>query len=401
MLRKSIYIKKNRVTISLFLVIMGITTILTSELSLYTGLSNSAILSGIQKTIVYAMIFGGFLLACTKKHSRMENTGKTLLIFTLFTVVSTFFGVKPDIPFWRQSIHLMLFISAFITVYIATEQFRRSRSVRIVKFSYILITLIYLLAIITRKKIEGNVVYYFLMFLPLTSMINSNLLRKILYLLQGFVVLISNKRTALIAFICYCLCSEWINNKKISEKKKVYKGLAYILIVVVIYIAFPIICQKLNITVFNELEISHIAEDGGSNRLFIYNQLWMAQKNTDWLHWGIGSGYNSVLLSRICTDGKLGDNVSAHNDFLEVLYDYGIVGLVSYISFFVCIIRKAIKMKKDRYKYTTPFVASILMVLVMSLTSHLVIYLNYYAMIFVFWALCLADYRYGGKNGRK
>lgn len=395
MLRKSIYIRKNRVTISLFVVIIGITMILASELSRYVGLSDSAILSGVQKTIVYAIIFCGFLLACTQGHSRMENTGKVLLTFTLFTVISTFFGVTPDIPFWRQAIHLTIFASAFWTMYIAIEQFGITGCTGMVKFSYILIALVYSFAIITGKKIEGNVVYYLLMFLPLTAMIKSNLLRKILYLLQGFVVLVSNKRTALMAFVCYCLYSEWMNNKGITGRKKAYKGIAYVLIVIILYITFPIICQKLNITVFNELEVAHIAEDGGSNRLFIYGQLWSAQKKSDLLHWGIGSGYNSVLLSRICTDGVLGGNVSAHNDFLEVLYDYGIVGLVSYVSFFVCIIGKAIKMLKDKYKYIVPFMASILMVLTISLTSHLVIYLNYYAVIFAFWALCLADYRYG------
>lgn len=398
MLRKNIFIRKNRVTLSLLLVIMGITMILVSELFIYIGLTSSALLSGIQKTIVYAMILVGFLLACTKGHARMERTGKILLMFTLCTVISTFFGVTPDIPFWRQAIHLMVFASVFWTVYIATEQFGRRGSVGIVNFSYILIALIYLIAVVIGKKIEGNVVYYLLMFLPLTSMINSDLLRKILYLIQGFIVLVSNKRTALIAFVCYCLCSEWMNNKKITGRKKVYKGVLYVLIVIILYIAFPIICQKLNITVFDELEASHIAEDGGSNRLFIYGQLWMAQKNGDWIHWGIGSGYNSVLLSRVCTDGMLGGNVSAHNDFLEVLYDYGIVGLLIYIAFFICIIRKAIKMKKEEYKYAVSFIASILMVLSISLTSHLVIYLNYYAMIFVFWALCLADYRYGEEN---
>lgn len=398
MLRKGIYIRRNRVTLSLFLVIIGITMILAAELSRYVGLSDSAILSGVQKTIVYAIIFAGFLLACTKGHSRMENIGMMLLTFSLFTVISTFFGVTPDIPFWRQAIHLMVFVSAFWTVYIAIEQFGRTGCVGIVKFSYILIAIVYSLAIITGKKIEGNVVYYLLMFLPLTPIIKSNLLRKILYLLQGFVVLASNKRTALIAFVCYCLCSEWMNNKNITGRKKAYKGIAYILIVIILYIAFPVICQKLNITVFNELEASHIAEDGGSNRLFIYGQLWLAQKNSDLLHWVVGAGYNSVLLSKICTDGVLGGNVSAHNDFLEVLYDYGIVGLAIYISFFINIIRKAIKMKKDKYKYAVSFIASILMVISISLTSHLVIYLNYYAVIFVFWALCLADYRYGEEN---
>lgn len=76
MLRKSIYIKKNRVTISLFLVITGITMILTSELSRYAGLSESAILSGIQKTMVYAMIIVGFCLHVQKGIQGWKILGK-------------------------------------------------------------------------------------------------------------------------------------------------------------------------------------------------------------------------------------------------------------------------------------------------------------------------------------
>lgn len=398
MLRKTITIRKNRTTISLILVIMGITLILATELIRYVGLSNISILTGLQKTFVYALILIGFLLACTKKHFKMEKSGSYLLFFSLITIISTFFGVKPDILFSRQAIHLMLFVSVFWTMYIATEQFGKSGSVGLLKFSYIFIAVLYFISIFTGKKIEGNMVYYLLMFLPFTSMINSKILRKILYLLQVAAVLISNKRTALIALVCYLVCFEWMNNKYVSRKKKVCKAVILILLLVALYIAFPVICEKLNITVFNELRLSHIEEDGGSNRLFIYGQLWKAQKNAGLIHWGIGSGYNSVLLSKICTDGILGEFVSAHNDFLEVLYDYGIIGLFSYISFFVCMFKTATKMKKDDYKYRIPLICSIIMVLFISLTSHLIIYLNYYAITFAFWALCLADYRYGERN---
>lgn len=397
MIRKSIFIRKNRVTISMFLVIIGVMLILISELSRYTGVSNSAIISGIQKTIIYAAILAGFFLACTKGHSSMEGTGRLLLVFSLLTVVSTFFGVTPDISFLRQAIHLMLFVSVFWTVYIAIEQFGLEGCTGILIFSFVLVASVYFIAIVTKKTLNGNVVYYLLMFLPLISMIKSNFLRKILYILQIITVLVSNKRTALIAFVVYWFSYEWMINKKITGKKKVCKGIGYILIVIILYMAFPLITQKLNITVFNELELSHIAEDGGSNRLYIYGQLWMAQKNSSLLHWVIGSGYNSVLLSKICTDGVLGEAVSAHNDFLEVLYDYGIVGLIVYISFFVCIIRKAIEMKRKQYRYAIPFSGSILLVIFISMTSHLVIYLNYYAVMFAFWALCLADYRYGNE----
>ena len=263
--------------------------------------------------------------------------------------------------------------------------------------SYLIIASFYFIAILENKSLSGNVVYYLLVYLPLTPMIKLTILKRGLYVFQFIVILLSNKRTALIAFVAYCLSYEWMTDKNISLKKRIYKGVLYIMILVILYIIFPIICEKLHITVFNELELSHITEDGGSNRLYIYNQLWQTQKISSIKHWLIGSGYNSVLLSKVCTDGFLGASVSAHNDFLEVLYDYGVIGISIYVTFFLSLINKGINMVRDQYKYGKSFISSILIVIFTSLTSHLIIYLNYYAIIFCFWALCLADYRYGDK----
>lgn len=397
MISKRIYIKKNRIVISLFLVVFGITLILTSELSRFIGISNSLLIDGMTKTFVYAMIFFGFIIALTKKHSKIELSGYLLATFTIIMCISTFLGVTPDISIWRQIIHLTLFLSSFYVIYIAVEQLTIDDCMGIIVMSYLIIASFYFIAILENKSLSGNVVYYLLVYLPLTPMIKSTILKRGLYVFQFIVILLSNKRTALIAFVAYCLSYEWMTDKNISLKRRIYKGVLYIMILVILYIIFPIICEKLHITVFNELELSHITEDGGSNRLYIYNQLWQTQKNSSIKHWLIGSGYNSVLLSKVCTDGFLGSSVSAHNDFLEVLYDYGVIGISIYVTFFLSLINKGINMVRDQYKYGKSFISSILIVIFTSLTSHLIIYLNYYAIIFCFWALCLADYRYGDK----
>lgn len=397
MISKRIYIKKNRIVISLFLVVFGITLILTSELSRFIGISNSLLIDGMTKTFVYVMIFFGFIIALTKKHSKIELSGYLLATFTIIMCISTFLGVTPDIPIWRQIIHLTLFLSSFYVIYIAVEQLTIDDCVGIIVMSYLIIASFYFIAILENKSLSGNVVYYLLVYLPLTPMIKLTILKRGLYVFQFIVILLSNKRTALIAFVAYCLSYEWMTDKNISLKKRIYKGALYIMILVILYIIFPIICEKLHITVFNELELSHITEDGGSNRLYIYNQLWQTQKISSIKHWLIGSGYNSVLLSKVCTDGFLGASVSAHNDFLEVLYDYGVIGISIYVTFFLSLINKGINMVRDQYKYGKSFISSILIVIFTSLTSHLIIYLNYYAIIFCFWALCLADYRYGDK----
>ena len=120
--------------------------------------------------------------------------------------------------------------------------------------------------------------------------------------------------------------------------------------------------------------------------------LWKNQLTGSVKHWLIGDGYNAVLLAHICKDGVGGGWVSAHNDFLEIIYDYGIVGFALYISFLVMLIRTGIKMQKMHYEYASAFMGTVIMVIVMSMTSHLIIYLNYYVIIFMFWAICISDY---------
>lgn len=394
MINKRIFIvKKDRMTLSIIFVTFGLLLILLSELLRYIGLKDVLSINGIKKTFVYIMIFFGLLLSVSKKNKHLDKIIVVLSMFTLITIFSTVFGVKPDIQLWRQMIHLFIFLSCFYVFYISLIFLGKEETIRYIKFIYIIVLSIYIFAILTGHSGEGNFVYYLFFFLPITDFFSSPKTRKFLYLFQSFATILSNKRTGLIALVVYFLTYEWLFNKKVSSKKRIYKVFIYLFIVTTLYFLFPVIIAKLNITVFDELNFSHISEDGGSNRLFIYNQLWNVQLKSGIKHWVIGSGYNSVLLSRVCTDGAIGGFVSAHNDFLEVLYDYGIVGLFAYVYFFICLFKEGIFMLKQQYKYAIPFFCSLLLTVIMSMTSHLVIYLNYYSILMIFWAICLSDFK--------
>ena len=76
----------------------------------------------------------------------------------------------------------------------------------------------------------------------------------------------------------------------------------------------------------------------------------------------------------------------AHSDFLEVLYDYGLVGLFLYVLLLLSFIRKAIKLRQARCKSFAAFTAAILIYIILSSISHLIIYPTY----IVFLLLVLA-----------
>lgn len=387
------YIKISKVRMGVLVTSLAVLLLLFSEMQFYVGLSNTAIVSGMQKTLLFAIIlFSAVFLMLNQGHYSVRPILGIFWAFTFITIISTILGVTPDISVWRQIIHLTYFASIFLVYYIGTSKIGINETGKYLKVLFFISVIVYIYAIIKKGMEVQNSIYYIIVFLPVIFLIKSRSLKKIMIIVLPFLALLSNKRTALLSVIAFFLTYEFMSQRNISKKKKIIKAIGYIFVIIALYFVWPVITHKLNITVLNELSLANIQEDGGSNRLYIYAMLWRNQLHGSVKHWLIGDGYNSVLLSHICIDGAGGNWVSAHNDFFEVLYDYGLVGLSLYVSFFVMLIRKAIKMKKIHFKYTGAFMGSISMVLVISLTSHLIIYLNYYAIIFMFWAMCISWY---------
>ena len=377
--------------ICIFFVSMGLLGILLSEETVYLRLADTGFISGPKKTLVFAWMLFWSLLEIMHSRVKLNKTYKVFSAFTLVTLISTATGVVQDISIPRQMIHITVFFSVFTAFYVGAKKLGKETPIKLLKFMYLITALIYIYGKLVNRNGDSsaNTIYYVLMFLPITSFIETVPIRYAACIFQILAVLQSNKRTALIAILVYFVFVKLHAEKNADASKMALKYAACCIGLVVIWIAFPYITSWLNVTVFDELSAASIQEDGGSNRLYIYGQLWDVQKNSGLLHWLIGGGYNSVLMSKICTDGALGENVSAHNDFLEVLYDYGLTGIALYVSFFLNLVRSG---KKSVSKYRVPFFGSILMVLIISVTSHLVIYLNYYAVMFAFWGICLTEF---------
>lgn len=385
-----IHISQDR--ICLLAVFLGILTLLLSEELYYIGLTEHAVISGIPKTVVFFIVaLCAILLSINNKH--IKTRYKSLLkVFTVIMIISTIFGVTAHNEIWRQCIHLTIFLAAFSAFYTCTLFIDPLLSKRYLKIMLLIIVGLYVLTFLSDGVKFQNAVYFAFMFLPVISMIESKLLRKILYILIVIFVLISSKRTALISMVTYFFAYEIIGSKQENKRAVIVKIIIYICLLFILYFSFPYIMDRLNLAIFKEMSMANIKETGGSNRMLIYTQMWNKQCSEGVKHWLIGEGYNSVLLSQICTDGIGGNWVSAHNDVLEVLFDYGLIGLFTYIAFFKELITTAISMIRNRYHNAASFGASLVMVISISLTSHLVIYLNYYIIIFIFWAICLAEY---------
>lgn len=78
-------------------------------------------------------------------------------------------------------------------------------------------------------------------------------------------------------------------------------------------------------------------------------------------------------------------DISAHNDFLEVIYDYGLVIFLLYLCLWVYIIRRSILLFRNRSDLTIPYFSALSIFIVLSIVSHLILYASYFNFLVIFW----------------
>ena len=136
-----------------------------------------------------------------------------------------------------------------------------------------------------------------------------------------------------------------------------------------------------DLTIFDRL--ANIEEDGGSGRDEVWKHTWGMIVHSGPLSLLFGHGFNSVY-----SDSVL--ELSAHNDFLEIIYDYGFVGFIIYISLYVKLFKYYKKMNIYMPEIAGPFAASIAMALSISMMAHLVINPMLFMFLTMFWGFCIA-----------
>ena len=379
--------KTRILSLSIILLCSFLFILFFSELQYYLNYKDSFFLSQKDFLIMCGVFFAFTILWFVINFRRTDKCGITLFLFTIGMILSTLRGAYLGIVDIKWCLGVTLFASAFFYCYYAQKRKSGYYIKCLFKVFYSTVIVFYLYTLIcNRAHVERNSVYYVLCFLPFTSFFNNKFIYCFFLVSQTMITLISGKRTALIALLAYIFVVGVIRFSQFSSKRKVTMGLIYILVSAMLLVFFPRIIDMFQITVFDRL--GAIGEDGGSGRMLIYKTVLDKQFHSGVIHWLIGDGYNAVLSSGVV---KIGTSLSAHNDILEILYDYGIVGLSLYVMFFCSLFKKAVSMKKNTYKNADIFAGSIVLAFIISMTSHLIIYLNYYAIIMAFWGMCLAE----------
>lgn len=226
-------------------------------------------------------------------------------------------------------------------------------------------------------SLYANSVYYPICLLPWTLTSTKKSIISIVIAL--ICVLLSSKQGAFIAISSVILCFTLVY---VTKTGRAIKQKAIILFGVFAIAGSYLYSYVLDAYDTNVLEgFSTLSDDGGNGRADIYSEVItkFSDSNVFQLILGHG-GLNSVA-------NDIG--ISAHNDILEMLYDYGVFGFILYCLFVVFLIKKTLFSIRIKSDISLKLSASVCVFFVLTMVSHVFFVLKYSLFLFSMWGMSI------------
>ena len=237
---------------------------------------------------------------------------------------------------------------------------------------------------LNNENVGLNASYFLMYSLPLVMCVKKNYIRYIMMLFIILAVMMSFKRTGfaatLLAIAVYYFVDRFLLGK-ISFKTILGLILVIgIIVLVVLYIS--------NLTEGYLLVRFTQALDNGDPRDELREIAFKMIVNSDFFPLLFGHGYDMMMYDSP-------EELASHNDYLEVTYDYGLIGLVLYLNIYLQLFILGRKLLKTKSKFAAPLFASLVLLSICSFFSHIFLYHHFSSLLLLFWAIVIGDYQHG------
>ena len=193
---------------------------------------------------------------------------------------------------------------------------------------------------------------------------------------------------ALVITILNGLCINFITSKKITLKS--------IIKIIIFGVIFYLVINKIN-TQFNIIDkmidrMNMLSYDNGAGR----SEVWKYTIEYMKVNWGFkevffGSGFGNYAFYFF---GKVFE--SAHNFFVQICYESGLIGLIGLCTFFIIIIKEIITTSlKENYKYIIYLNVVIVFLISNTIDSHM--YVTQTNWIYSFAFAIISNFIYNNK----
>ena len=226
--------------------------------------------------------------------------------------------------------------------------------------------------------------YIFLFLLPFFLIVKSNLYKFVSIAVVAVAMVFSLKRGGAISF-AMSLVVFYLVNVHISKSRIKIKNMVLMLVTLVaIYLIITMGMQNYASDLLERLE--SIEKDEGSLRVQVYETTWNMIVNSNATGLWFGHGWDSVVQHSPM-------ELSAHNDFLEVIYDFGIIAFYLYLSFNYYLYKQMFKLIHRRSEYAPAFAFSVITFTINSTVAHILIYPFYFIVVAAVWVYILGKER--------
>lgn len=152
-----------------------------------------------------------------------------------------------------------------------------------------------------------------------------------------YAIFLSGSRGGLLAVITTVVAFAFIYPPKAVDKITILGGM--ILVGIVLWV---VVRPTLSDTVIERMSLDAVIETGGTHRVDIWKAMLTKIKDSKWeILFGRGLG----TLHPIEIGGKV-VFAGAHNHIIQVLYDQGIIGILTYLLLVVCSFARCVKKRK-------------------------------------------------------
>lgn len=336
--------------------------ILILILCFYHRFDKSLLSSGVTQFLIIFLvlnIFSGFIENTKASELTYGNLSLTLAVVTYFVGYNLYLNYPKDGK-------LLQYLTIVSTLALCAEYFVISNTMR---FDY------------NHTALNLGIAYLPLFLTPLL-LLNNNKISWLCFVVIAYIIVDSGKRGGLVALLLSLVIYYASISRFVSKKNKI------------LLISFGLIVTLISAFFFSDFFLTseyvdrllHGSEDSdySSGRFLIYSDVISKYFDSDFIHWFLGHGLGSVAkYSKFDT--------TAHNDFIEAIFDFGIIGFISYVYFYVTFLLQTLKIPNKEIKLKGVFVYTLSLAFFISSFSH----------IFIYQYLCLFTFTWGAISGTR
>ncbi|MDR2085163.1 MAG: O-antigen ligase family protein [Bacteroidales bacterium] len=219
--------------------------------------------------------------------------------------------------------------------------------------------------------------YFSLLMLPYILLCNKKIIKYAAIAFLLVAIFSSSKRGGILSFFFAFAVYFFIRYFLIEKKNKILKTVYISFVFVALIGVFYWFVNRQNSDIIERIE--NIENDQGSGRVVIWENVLELMGESTLREWLIGHG---IFSTAKYTSG----NFSAHNDFLQLLFDNGIFVFLLLIGMHISLIKKLFYLIRIKSVYAASFGGIYVCCLFLSMISHVVIY-PWFPLLTAYWGI--------------